>query len=100
MAAVGLATFTANAQAPADKENYPGTTYEKCTYFVKTPPLREMLKTLEPIDDKTYYLDKDPKPVNPMRYGDWSEVSDIGLSETGGVDPALQQRRNQGRWRL
>jgi len=54
--------------------------------------LREMLETLTPVDDKTAHMADLPKPIKAFRYGDPTLISDIGLSETGGVDPALQAK--------
>lgn len=88
---IGLATSTINAQtsgAPASS----GATFEKCKSFVKTPPLRDILKTLTPVNDEELSRNADAKPINPMRHGDLSKVNDIGLAETGGVDPMIQSK--------
>lgn len=88
---IGLATSTIKGQtsdAPASN----GTTFEKCKSFVKTPPLRDILKTLTPVNDEELSRNADAKPINPMRHGDLSKVKDIGLSETGGVDPMIQSK--------
>ncbi len=85
-----LAAFTANAQTSSVTESAKETTYEQCISFVKTPPLRELLKTLTPVDDKALSQNAKAHPINPMRHGDLSQISDIGLSETGGVDPVRQ----------
>jgi len=90
ISALCLATYGAHAQTDGNSAADNGTTFEKCKYFVKTPPLREILKTLTPVDDEALSASATAKPINPMRHADLSEISDIGLSETGGVDLALQ----------
>jgi len=63
-------------------------THDQCTHFMKTPPLRDMMKGLTPVDDEHYYDDwvaKDRKlAVNT------SELVDKGIPETNGQDPARQ----------
>lgn len=88
--ALCLATIGVSAQSEGKTSVDNGTTYQQCKFFVKTPPLRDMLKTLTPVDDKALSENASAKPINPMRHADLSEISAIGLSETGGVDPALQ----------
>lgn len=90
ISALCLATYGASAQTGSDASADNGTTYEQCKFFVKTPPLRDMLKTLTPVDDEALHANVKAKPINPMRHANLNEISDIGLSETGGVDPALQ----------
>ncbi len=82
---LGLAAFAVHSQESVDPVVNTETTFKQCTHFVKTPPLREMLKTLTPVDDKAISLKASSKPINPMRHADLSEVSHI--SE---VDPAIQ----------
>lgn len=103
LTAVCLATFAANSQSPSTTNPVNGTTYEQCRFFVKTPPLRDMLKTLTPVDDKALSENAKAHPINPMRHGDLSEISDIGLSETGGVDLVRQLKngtKTNGGFRL
>jgi hypothetical protein len=88
---IGLATSTINAQT-SDTPASNSTTFEKCKSFVKTPPLRDILKTLTPVNDEELSRNADAKPINPMRHGDLSRVNDIGLAETGGVDPMIQSK--------
>lgn len=90
LTALCLATISASAQSDTAPAPVDGTTYEQCKSFVKTPPLRDLLKLLTPYDDEAMSLSSNAKPLNPMRHADLSEITDIGLSETGGVDPALQ----------
>lgn len=72
LAVLGLATTTATAQETFENSE---TTFEQCTRFFKTPELREMMKTLTPVDDKALSEQASAKPINPMRYADLSEVS-------------------------
>jgi hypothetical protein len=90
LSALCLATYAANAQSDDNSSSNNGTTYEQCKYFFKTPPLRDMLKTLTPVDDEALSAAAKGKPINPMRHADLSQINDIGLSENGGVDPVLQ----------
>lgn len=84
---VGLATHAVKSQSTSHD---PQVTYEQCRSFIKTPPLRDLLKELDPVDDKALSESSSAKPLNPMRYNEDMEINDIGLSETGGVDPVLQ----------
>ncbi|MDG1913672.1 MAG: T9SS type A sorting domain-containing protein [Crocinitomix sp.] len=99
-AVICLATFTVIAQEETSPANSSETTYEQCKSFVKTPPLREMLEYLEPVDDYAFSMEAGSKPMNPMRHADLSEVSSVmepdgamqdahGTNEKGGFRLAL-----------
>jgi len=62
-------------------------THDQCTWFMKTQPLRELIKTMPAIDDNMYtdWVAKDRK-----RKPDLSELNDHGIPENNGIDPALQ----------
>ncbi|MDA7803508.1 T9SS type A sorting domain-containing protein [Crocinitomix sp.] len=65
--AMCLATLANYAQS---EEGSVETAYEQCSNFFKTPPLRDLLKTIEPVDDQAIHLNDAPKPVKIHRYGD------------------------------
>jgi hypothetical protein len=62
-------------------------TYDQCTKFMKTPPLRELLNSAPPVDEKVYetWVPKDRKHKS-----DISGIVDHGIPETGGLDPVAQ----------
>lgn len=62
-------------------------TYDKCTKFTKTPPLREMLKTAPPIDEDAY---ANWSPKDRRHKSNITSISDHGIPETGGLDPVAQ----------
>lgn len=67
--------------------------YEKCTFFIKTPPLRDLIKKINPIDDQLIHTNDKPKPYKKERYTQFdSLISDIGIPSTDGIDPALQTK--------
>ncbi|UKN03198.1 T9SS type A sorting domain-containing protein [Paracrocinitomix mangrovi] len=60
------------------------------TFFVKTPPLREIFKKVSPIKDPdTYYANWEVKDRKHEQV-DWNDISDHGIPSNGGQDPALQ----------
>ena len=74
------------------------TTYEQCVAFYKTPPLRDLLKTVEPVDDEALSLNAQPQPIRESRYGNPDEL-DMTLEE----DPAIQSTNgtnNSGGYRM
>lgn len=66
------------------------TTFEKPIRFFKTPPLREMMKTLKPVDGETAYKNDHPNKHKRVRYNDYSMISDIGIPSNNHIDPAIQ----------
>lgn len=93
-----LATFTVTAQDDTTPTESTETTYEKCKYFVKTPPLREMMEYLEPVDDYALSLEAGSKPINPMRHADLSEVSTV--MEPDGAMQTTQGNNEKGGFRM
>ena len=97
---IGLATVSSTY---AQDKPVAETTYEQCSFFMKTPPLRDLLEKLEPVDDSLFHANSSAKPVNPMRYGtDPILDPDIieGLQED---DPVLQSKNGsntEGGFRL
>lgn len=74
-------------------------TYDQCESFTKTAPLRDLLKTLTPIDEATYY---DSFVAKDRKYQqDWSTVNDHGIPSNNGMDPVAQTTngsRDGGNW--
>ena len=85
--AIGLASYAAKSQ---DSGRNAEVTYEECSFFMKTPPLRELLKGNPGVDDKALSESNSAKPINPMRYNEDIDINDIGLSDVDGIDPVLQ----------
>jgi hypothetical protein len=75
-----------------ETSNEEGTVSKKipCTSFMKTPALRDILKTIPDIDEETYFANTEPKDHKQDRYHDLTDYVDPGITENGGVDPALQ----------
>ncbi len=86
VAVLGLANFTAVSQDTETES--PEVVYEQNTNFFKTPPLRELLKTIPPVDDETFYINDKPKPIKESRYMDLSTVDHI--EDPDAVDDVLQ----------
>tara|TARA_B110000046_G_C13008316_1_gene405440 strand:- start:273 stop:2117 length:1845 start_codon:yes stop_codon:yes gene_type:complete len=97
-AVICLATFTVIAQEETSPANSSATTHEQCKSFVKTPPLREMLEYLEPVDDYAFSMEAGSKPMNPMRHADLSEVSSV--MEPDGAMQDAQGTNEEGGFRL
>jgi len=85
---IGLAAvFISHAQ---DSSETAPATYEQCSFFMKTPPLRDLLETIEPIDDSAYYANHSAKPVNPMRYNIPENLTEEEVEALFEEDPTLQ----------
>lgn len=82
----GVSTSTLWSQEYSQKES-PKVEHKQANFFLKTPPLRDMIKTLSPEEEDFYAnaVAKDKKTTS-----DWSTISDHGIPETGGIDPVLQ----------
>ncbi|MBK6953642.1 MAG: T9SS type A sorting domain-containing protein [Crocinitomicaceae bacterium] len=63
-------------------------TFDQCTKFLKTPPLREILESAPAIDEAANdtWVAKDRK----YRRWDTTGIVDRGIPETGGMDPVAQ----------
>lgn len=85
---IGMAAvFTSYAQESPETST---ATYEQCSFFMKTPPLRDLLESIEPIDDSAYYAGTTAKPVNPMRYNIPEFISEEDAAAVFEEDPAMQ----------
>lgn len=78
-------SVTAQEDAPVSKE----VKKEKCTFFMKTAPLKEILRYAEPIDEETYY--DDFVAHDRQLKSDWSQIDDHGIPETNNIDPTIQK---------
>ena len=56
--------------------------------ILKTPPIRDLMKYLTPVNEEEKALTA--KPKDGKTTADWSTISDHGILENNGVDPALQ----------
>ncbi|MBI3133549.1 MAG: T9SS type A sorting domain-containing protein [Bacteroidetes bacterium] len=78
-----ISSFAQNQEEKIDVK----ITHDQCTGFMKTQPLKDLLKNATIIEEGYYDnwkpKDRDFKP-------DYSAISDIGIPENQGIDPALQ----------
>jgi hypothetical protein len=77
-------TATAQEETQLNKE----VKKEQCSFFMKTAPLREILKYVDPIDEETYY--DDFIAHDRQLKSDWSQISDHGIPESNDIDPTIQ----------
>jgi hypothetical protein len=84
-----LIGIVAISSAQENQEIQKEVKYEQCTFFMKTAPLGDLMKTLTPVDENTGY--EDWVPHDRQIKADWSQISDHGIPETNNIDPARQQ---------
>lgn len=84
-----IAGFTLLAGAQENEEIQQEVKYDQCTFFMKTAPLGELMKTLTPINDETYYDNWVPK--DRKLKADWSQIEDKGIPENNDIDPLRQE---------
>lgn len=84
-----IAGFSLLSAAQENNELQQEVRYDQCTFFMKTAPLGELMKTLTPIDDETYYDNWVPK--DRQLKADWSLIEDHGIPENNNIDPLRQK---------
>lgn len=70
------------------QEGEPKVVNRPADFFMKTPELRTILKNVTPVPED-YHVNavaKDKKTT-----ASWAEINDMGIPETGGKDPVLQE---------
>ena len=90
-----LATLTVFSQDETTPLHDSEATYEQCTFFVKTPPLRDMLELIEPADDSALSANASAKLMNPMRHADLSELN-TEMEPDGAMQEAQGTNLNGG----
>lgn len=87
-----LATFTAIGQTET-------VVHEQCTKFYKTPPLRDFIDKIEPVDDKEIHLNDAPKPLKIHRYGD-TTLLDHSVNQYDGAVQTEQGTASERGYRI
>lgn len=85
---ISVLAYTMTANAQQETEIQTSVTYDQCTGFMKTPPLRDLIKAAPPVDESKYD-NWEAKDRKFQRYN-LEGISDVGIPETGGIDPVAQ----------
>jgi Secretion system C-terminal sorting domain len=81
--------FSCLSMAQEGQEMQKEVKHAQCSFFMKTAPIKNLMKNFEPIDEETAYenwVSHDRK-----QYSDFSQISDHGIPENNNIDPARQQ---------
>jgi len=81
--------FSSLSMAQDDQDMQKEVKHEQCTFFMKTAPIKNLLKNVEPIDEETAY--ENWESHDRVQHSDWSQISDHGIPENNNIDPARQQ---------
>lgn len=85
-AVTGLITVPSFAQEEEEMEMK--VEKKQCSFFMKTPPVRELMKMFPAPQES--YENWVPKDRDPEEFMSWDLIDDKGIPDNGGMDPALQ----------
>ncbi|WP_066759126.1 T9SS type A sorting domain-containing protein [Crocinitomix algicola] len=79
----------------------PEVSFDQPRSFYKTPPLRDLLRTIQPVNDSIIHLSDAPKPIKTFRYGDTTLLDHSVYKEDDAIQTEQGNRSDRGyRWSL